>query len=72
MAAQEFMKIMVGKICHYNRSVKIISFCVKGDVCEDCLFFLCQLRKCAKLSENSAKTLTGTLMVSIFTATLAA
>lgn len=31
MAAQEFMKIMVGKICHYNRSVKIISFCVKGD-----------------------------------------
>ena len=65
---------MVGKICHYNRSVKIISFCVKGDVmvCEDCLLFLCQLRKCAKLSENSAKTLTGTLIVSIFTATLAA
>ena len=31
-----------------------------------------QLRKCAKLSENSAKTLSGTLIVSIFTATLAA
>ena len=31
-----------------------------------------QLRKSAKSSENSAKTLIGTLIVSIFTATLAA
>ena len=31
-----------------------------------------QLRKSAKSSENSAKTLSGTLIVSIFTATLAA
>ena len=31
-----------------------------------------QLRKSAKSSENSAKTLSGNLIVSIFTATLAA